>query len=660
VKAQHAAALAAFVGLAIAWSWPLAVHLGDALPGDPGDNFSFVWNLWWMRHVLATPGLSYFHTSYLFYPFGTSIANHPHTALPALVAATVLRSATPVAAQNILILIYLAANLVAAYALAWAVTRHVRASIAAAIVFGVSPYVAVHMLGHFDLVAVFSIPIYALALRTALGSREAPRRSRGRLAWVAGAILAATAYIAYYHVVYLAFFTIVYLYAWVDPLVLSRAPRAAPRANSRLRGLLWIAAAGFVGLAIAITATGGWSFSAFNVAVPVHTPQNALTAAWLFAIAAAISTWRPSIRVVRVAAPVWSRAAGTAARIAVAFVIGSAPLLWHAARLVARGEYVTPEYGWRSIPHGVDLLAPLIGHPLHPLYGAISRRAYAAIDQNFIEVVGWFGIVPLVVLAAARSAARGSERTAIPVAPPAADPSDVRIWRTIAAVFFIWSLGPFLLVAGFDTGLKLPGILLRYVPLVANARMPGRAIVMVYLAVAVLVAINIGQARGRLRSAAVQWLAIALIVFEYWAAPLRLTPVDRPAVYDALAAAPPGAVCEVPLGIGDGLTGGVGRQDRRVLLYATEHAHPLVGGFIGRMPADAADRYRRSPIAGTLLALSDGGPLPAAPDTDASASTCTYLVVDRAAISPSLASYLQLLTAEQISSDGQHDLLRIR
>src|SRR6185436_2144167 len=108
---------------------------------DPGDNYSFVWNLWWMRRVLATPGLAYFRTTYLFYPFGTTIADHPHTALPALVAATLLKPASPVAAQNLLILGYLVANLAAAYALTWAVTRRARPSILGAIVFGISPYV---------------------------------------------------------------------------------------------------------------------------------------------------------------------------------------------------------------------------------------------------------------------------------------------------------------------------------------------------------------------------------------------------------------------------------------------------------------------------------------------------------------------------------------
>src|SRR5439155_19071337 len=148
--------------IAIAWTWPLILHLGDTLPGDPGDNYSFVWNLWWMRRVLSSPELGYFHTTYLFYPFGTTIVDHPNTALPALVAATLLRPASPVTAQNILLLVYVFANLASMYALVWNVTRHHMASIVAAVVFGLSPYIAVHLLGHFDLVAAWPLPIYAL------------------------------------------------------------------------------------------------------------------------------------------------------------------------------------------------------------------------------------------------------------------------------------------------------------------------------------------------------------------------------------------------------------------------------------------------------------------------------------------------------------------
>src|SRR3954466_9478788 len=118
-NARHAASLILFAVLALGWTWPLVGHLGAAIPGDPGDNYSFVWNLWWMRHVLATPGLAYFHTTYLFYPFGRTIGDHPHTALPALIAATLLKPLTVVEAQNALLMAYVFANMAAMYALAW-------------------------------------------------------------------------------------------------------------------------------------------------------------------------------------------------------------------------------------------------------------------------------------------------------------------------------------------------------------------------------------------------------------------------------------------------------------------------------------------------------------------------------------------------------------
>jgi hypothetical protein len=647
-----------FAGLAIAWTWPLAVHLGDALPGNPGDNFSFVWNLWWMRHVLATPGLAYFHTDYLFHPFGTTIADHPHTALPALVAATVLRPASAVTAQNLLLMTYVFANMAAMYALAWTITRHTRAAILAAVVFGLSPYVAVHLLGHFDLVAAFTLPLFALALRQALGDprsviagpQPAVRNPRWRRpAFAAGFVLAATAYIAYYHLVYLVFFAIVYGLAWVKPIGLAFA--ATPM-TPRQRGLRRASVAGaltFILAAVAIVATGGWTISIGSADVSMRTPQNALTMAWILVGFALVLTWRPSIHVNRSAASAWTRAIGVAWRVAAAFVIGAAPLLWQAARLLARGEYVTPEYGWRSIPHGVDLLAPLLGNPLHPLWHSISTGAYGALGQNYIEVVGWFGIAPLLLLAATRDAARA--------APESRD--ELRLWRIVAVAFAIWALGPFLTIGGFDTGLKLPAILLRYVPFVANARMPGRAVVVLFMALAMMLAIQLAASTGRARSSTLQWLVIALIVFEFWDAPIPTTMLDRPAVYQALAAAEPGAVCEVPLGIGDGLSG-IGSQDRRVLFYATQHEHPLVGGYIGRMPADAADRYQRMPIAGTLLALSDGAPLPVSPDVDVAGSPCRYLVVHRAAARTSLASYVQLLAPLRIATDSDRDLYRIR
>jgi len=629
-NARHAALLILFAVLAVAWTWPVGGHLGIAIPGDPGDNYSFVWNLWWMRHVLATPGLAYFHTTYLFHPFGTSIANHPNTALPALIGATLLGRASPAAAQDLLLIAYVFANLAAMYALAWTLTRHVAASALAAVTFGLSPYVAVHLLGHFDLVAAFTIPLFALALHHAFAGSN-------RAAVAAGLTLAATAYIAYYHLVYECFFAAIFAIAWADVVAVTRTHTAPSRGLRRLRAAVLAVACAAAAVAATIAVTGGTTIALGRSTISATTPQNALTAMWLCVLVWAVGWWRPRIAIIPDAR--WNRVLAVAWRVGIVFVLAASPLLWQAAILIARGEYVSQQYGWRSIPAGIDLLAPLLGSPVHPAIGPLSRRAYAAFGENYIETVGWLGVVPLVLLLGTR----------IPIA---------RSWRIVGAVFFVWALGPFLIVGGVDTGLKLPAILLRFLPFVANARMPGRAMVVVYAAAAVLIAMRLATSR-RLRSPSVQWLLVALVVVDFWDAPLPMTALDRPAVYASLAAADAGAVCEVPLGIGDGLSAGVGSQDRRVLFYATEHQHPLVGGYIGRMPIDAAERYRSMAVAAPLLALSDGAAAPVQAPDASSSSPCRYLVVHRATASTSLLTYVESLHATRMAASDDVELYRL-
>ena len=609
------------------------------MPGGPGDNFSFLWNLWWMRHVLATPGLAYFHTGYLFYPLGTTIADHPHTALPALVAATLLRRASIVTAQNLLLLAYVFANLTSMYALVWDITRHRRAAILGGLIFGLSPYLASHLLGHFDLVAAWVQPLFALLVRRAMVSGST------RAAIGAGVVLVATAYTAYYYVVYLSFFLAVYLIAWLDWTAVTWSSRTQTPVMRRLRHGL-IAAISLLGAgALWILVSGGRTVELGRVVVSVHTPQNLLTAMWICLLGYIVCLFRPARSRDPIPHARSRHVVAVAFWIAGIFLVGTAPLLWQVAQLVARGDYVTPSYQWRSAPRGVDLIAPLLGPPLHPLLPAASR-AYASAHLDRIEAVGWIGMVPLILLCTGL-ARRGHVSR------------ELHIWRIVAAAFALWALGPILTIAGFDTGLKLPAILLRYVPFVANARMPGRAMVGVFMALAVLVGAEISSVPGRWRKPAAQWLLIALVAFEYWDAPIPLTPLDRPAVYQALAGAPPGAVCEVPFGIGDGLSVGVGSQNRIALYYATVHAHPLVGGYIGRMPADAAEQYNRNPLTATLLRLSGGAAAPSAV-LNADPPPCRYLVVDRASSSAALQSSVEQLPADRVATDERRDLYRLR
>ena len=182
----------------------------------------------------------------------------------------------------------------------------------------------------------------------------------------------------------------------------------------------------------------------------------------------------------------------------------------------------------------------------------------------------------------------------------------VHRWAVLGLLFFVWALGPHLMAFGVNTGMILPQALLRYVPLVANARIPSRAIVVSYLALSVLTAVAAADCRRRLRHGHLALLTIgALVMADYIAAPFDVVAMDRPPIYEMLRDRPePGAVCELPLGIRDGF-GGRGMFDDRVLFYQTIHQRPIAGGFIARLSPAVAAMYENDPLLAALLSLSD-------------------------------------------------------
>jgi hypothetical protein len=643
VTGTHLGPVALFVVLCVAWTWPLVTHVRTALPGNPGDNYNFLWNFWWMRHVLATPRLSYFRTTFLFYPFGTNLANHSHTALLALIGATILRGVSIATALNVLLLATVFLNMLTMYALAWDLTRHRRAAVIAGVLFGTSPYLAVRLLGHFELMGAWVLPLFALSVRRAFehGSKRA--------SVAAGIVLTITAYIAYYYVVYLGLFALAYATAISGCVSVVRTPRVH---QSRMMAAIRITAATLLGtesaFALVILITGGAILRVGSLEISARTPQNALSVAWLAAFIWLLTKWRVTVRLRRIAPETGRRLFQATAIMASLFLVGCSPLLVQAAHLVRTGEYATTSVSWRSAPRGVDLLAPLLGHPLNPFTGSLTREAYSALHLDYIEGVAWVGFIPLLLLFC-------------PLRTPI-DRHDRRVWLTVAGVFLLWAMGPFLTVGGFDTGLKLPEVFAQFIPLVSNAHMPGRAIVGAYLALATLVALRVSRAAGSLQRAGVQWLIIGLLAVEYTDAPIPLTALDEPAVYQRLAAEPAGGVCEAPFGVGDGLSVGAGAQNHVILHYATLHAHPLVGGFVGRMPRDAARRYGALPVTRMLLALSARGaisPQLASESAPTLESPCAYIVLDRTQASLQLVAYVQSLPVVLLASSGGRDLYRV-
>lgn len=622
---RHAAAFALFGLAATAWTFPLARHLATHLVGDGiGDNALFPWNFWWMRQALAGAA-DPFHTTALFAPFGTSLVLHTHTALPAAVGGSLLAAASPIAAHNVVLILTVAANAFTAYLLAHRVTGGAfGASLIAGLVYGGSPFVATHLLGHLNLVGLWTLPLLAWATLEML---------QRRTAWtgaLTGVVLGLTAYLDYYLVVYGAVLVGVLVLAEASPWTLT--PRPLTSSRRRLLVVLLGLLAVVLVVATSIDASGGYEWRIGRHVVQMRTTFNLQQAAWLLAVAAAVVRWAPTLArrpdAIVPARSLW-RPAATAATAAVLIAV---PLVWHAVAVVLAGEYATQQVRWRSSPPGIDAATLVLGNPNGWQGRTWVQALYARFGVDPIEGGLWLGAAPVLL------AGWTSWRRTAPV----------RTWAAVAAVGLILALGPFLTVAGTTFGVVLPQAVLRYVPILSNARIPGRAAVLVYLGLAMLAALAVSSWRltGRRRLAAVG-LAAAAIAVDYLPTPLPVVEVATPAIYARLRDRPePGAVCELPLGLRDGF-GVRGRFAEHTLLHQMTHARPIVGGFVARLSPGLRARYEDDPLLRALLDLSETEPaMVTLPDAETAAESLDdhdirFLVLDVAAASPELQAYVR-------------------
>jgi hypothetical protein len=213
----------------------------------------------------------------------------------------------------------------------------------------------------------------------------------------------------------------------------------------------------------------------------------------------------------------------------------------------------------------------------------------------------------------------------------------------------------------------LPEALLRYIPIAANARVPGRAMVVVFLALALLAARALTAWRARSgHPTVVLTCVLALVGVDYLPAPFPLVEMDRPRIYETLRDRPEtGAVCELPLGMADGF-GETGRLDRRTLFYQTIHGRPTLGGFVARLPPSVVASTRADPLISAFLRLSAPGDdheaAPALPDRVLSASLLQrdgirFVMLNRETAPQALIDYVErVLPLTLVAQEGARSL----
>ena len=620
-------ALGVFLGVAVWLTWPLALHLNTHIPGlDAGDNVSFVWNLWWFRDQAGwwRP----FDCPLVFAPYGTSLVLSTHTALPAIVAATLLRPLNVIAAQNVIILAGLTLNGWLVWRLASRVVPRQLPALLAGLSFSGAAYVSVHLLGHFNLIHAWTLPLFALAWIPLV------ERPSSIAALRAGAALAIVIYTDYYYAVFAGVFAVVW---WLTQTVSANwsATRRRPPARILLAAALALLAVDLVLM--------GWSLASGG------TTRNLLTGLWLVAAIGALAVWRVRIKASFNGRAGFGRAVAVTAAACLALTV---PIAIAAIRLITAGDYVTESPRWLSGARGLDVASLVFGHPLNTWIGPAVRRLYGAVGANVLEQTAWLGLAPLAILAAAwRRRPRWTR-----------DP-----WAVVGLVFLIWALGPFLTIARFETGLVLPEAVLRYLPLLSNARIPGRALIVVQLAASILCA----RALVRLQWDKVAILGVvAVALADSATAPYPLYRMPEPGAVEAYlrdAAHGTGAILELPAGIADGF-GGIGLWDQRVLAWQMAHGHPIVGGSSGRTPDRLKRAYLNDPVLGPMFDLSarqvldeSRRPWPADANRYLQDLGIQYVGINRDSAPAEVVEYaLAKLRLRRVATDGPRELYEIQ
>jgi hypothetical protein len=382
-------------------------------------------------------------------------------------------------------------------------------------------------------------------------------------------------------------------------------------------------------LALVIAMTGGFAVDLPDARLSMRSTTNLFTVAWVLGIALVFVALRVTVSQ-RSALAVDRR---TAAWCVVSCALVILPLAWGAADLWWQGDYVAPPALWRSAPPGADLATFVLGPPHHWLIGSAVRRAYAAMQIDRMESSGWLGLVgPVLAMIAVTRFRR--------------EPL-VRVTGVVALVFLVWSLGAFLNIAGVNTGILLPQQLARFAPVIGNARMPARALIVVALAIALL-----GARWAREQPRHIRWGIVLLIFTEQLAAPLALAAVPARGLEARLAALPAGVVLNLPFGYRDGF-GAYGGFDHTVMLGQAVHGKPIVGGFVARLPPRVYERYSRNATLDRASRVSAGESAdpPTCPDAvrDLHALGVRYILA-RGAFTSWLAAVP--LTAKAAEGDG--------
>ena len=552
----HLLVIALYTVLALVLTWPLVRYLATHVPGSTTwafDEYTFVWNSWWLRYSLFDLGQNPLASTHTFYPLGISLVLYTYNLLNALISLPLQPFLPLPAISNLTFLLATILSGYGAFLLLEYLIRNTEkatdnthlapagpeqaaagtsrlaylAAFLSGLIYAFGSYRLVYAaIGHYDMWSTAWIPLYAFFLVKTI------REPRMRNAILAGIFLALAMLSEMIFGVFLGMISLI--------LVLFVTGR---RARGEVAGGLLALAGRLVVLGL--------------VAVLLYLPVLVPVLGEMF------------------------------------------------------GGYELA--GWGDAEKlSVDLVGLVTPTPLHPLGGdwvETLRKAQEG-TSRFRDVntvfLGWAGLALALI-----GAVRYWRRLAAWITSFL-----VFALFSLGPLLQINGRSVFDL-DGLLVNVPLPFIVLHYIPLVKANRVPNRFSVVLMLSLAVLAGFGaywlLKKVAGS-RHRAAGWIAVAgtlilaaLLLFEHWSVPLPLTDARIPPVYQQVAADPDDfAILQLPMGWRNSF-GVQGAENTQTQYYQTYHQKRLLSGNISRNPPFKFDYFRQVPILESLITVQTYG-----------------------------------------------------
>ena len=140
-----------FVILTILLLYAPSFDFLNQIPGDGGDGYQFLWDLWWVKYSTTELGTNPYFTNHIFYPNGHSLFFHSLIPLAGIITIPFQYILGLFFSYNLIVILGYVLGGLGAYLLAKYFTKNIYASYLTGIIFTLSPYHLRHTLGHLNL-----------------------------------------------------------------------------------------------------------------------------------------------------------------------------------------------------------------------------------------------------------------------------------------------------------------------------------------------------------------------------------------------------------------------------------------------------------------------------------------------------------------------------